>query len=77
MRLCISCSQSAPRSVRSSQIDKQCRTVLVFGIRMGFDMVCDEMHWKNYVLLSIDIRLRIFGSPFWLKRAQPEEKKTK
>jgi hypothetical protein len=28
---------------------------------MGFDVVYNEMHWKNYVLLSIGFRLKIFS----------------
>jgi hypothetical protein len=77
MRLDVSCCQLAPRSVRDPQVDNHSRTGLVCGIRMGFDVVYDEMHWKNYVLLGIGIRLRIFSSRLWLKRAQPKMKKKK
>lgn len=64
MRLAVCCSQPAPHSVREPQVDNHCRSELVCGILVEFDVVYDEMHWKNYVLLGTGIRLRIFTSLF-------------
>jgi len=46
---------------------------------MGFDVVYGEMHWKNYALLSVGIRLKNFQLSFLAEggTAQSEEDKVK